>query len=59
MEERQYDKVMRLITDASKNIADLGDLLKSPSTEELTKEEQKNLQLAFLKLVVVVKTFLK
>jgi hypothetical protein len=57
MEERQYDKAMRLITDASKNIADLGDLLKSPRAEELTEEEQKNLQLALLKLVVVVKAF--
>lgn len=57
MEERQYDKAMRLITTASKNIADLGDLLKSPSKEVLTEEEQKNLQLSLLKLAVVVKEF--
>ena len=57
MEERQYDKAMRLIREASKNIADLGDLLKSPKEENLTEEEQKNLQLGLLKLVVVVKEF--
>jgi hypothetical protein len=55
--ERQYNKAMRLITEASKNIADLGDLLKSPMVETLTSDEQKNLQLALLKLVVVVKEF--
>lgn len=57
MEERQYDKAMRLIASASKNIADLGDLLKSPREDNLTEEEQKSLQLALLKLVVVVKEF--
>lgn len=57
MEERQYDKAMRLITEASKNIAELGDLLKSPKEENLTEEEQKSLQLSLLKLVVVVKEF--
>ena len=57
MEERQYDKAMRLINAAAKNIADLGDLFKSPSEEKLTEEEQKNLQLSLLKLVVVVKEF--
>ena len=46
MEERQYDKAMRLIREASKNIE-----------ENLTEEEQKNLQLGLLKLVVVVKEF--
>ena len=57
MEERQYDKAMRLIREASKNIADLGDLLKATKEENLTEEEQKNLQLGLLKLVVVVKEF--
>lgn len=57
MEERQYDKAMRLIREASKNIADLGDLLKAPKEENLTEEEQKNLQLGLLKLVIVVKEF--
>lgn len=57
MEERQYDKAMRLMTEASKSIADLGDVLKSPAQEKLTEEEQKNLQLGLLKLVVVVKEF--
>lgn len=57
MEERQYDKAMRLIREASKNIADLGDLLKAPKEENLTEEEQKNLQLGLLKLIVVVKEF--
>lgn len=57
MEERQYDKAMRLIRETSKNIADLGDLLKAPKEENLTEEEQKNLQLGLLKLVVVVKEF--
>ena len=57
MEERQYDKAMRLIREASKNIADLGDLLKAPKEENLTEEEQKNLQLGLLKLVVVVREF--
>lgn len=57
MEERQYDKAVRLIREASKNIADLGDLLKAPKEENLTEEEQKNLQLGLLKLVVVVKEF--
>jgi hypothetical protein len=57
MEERQFDKAMRLITDASKNIADLGDLLKSPAKEELSDDEQTKLQVALLKLVVVVKEF--
>lgn len=57
MEERQYDKAMRLITEASKSIAELGDLLKAPKEENLTEEEQKNLQLGLLKLIVVVKEF--
>ena len=57
MEERQYDKAMRLITEASKSIAELGDLLKAPKEENLTEEEQKNLQLGHLKLIVVVKEF--
>ena len=57
MEERQYDKAMRLITEASKSIAELGDLLKAPEEENLTEEEQKNLQLGLLKLIVVVKEF--
>ena len=57
MEERQYDTAMRLIREASKNIADLGYLLKAPKEENLTEEEQKNLQLGLLKLVVVVKEF--
>ena len=57
MEERQYDKAMRLITEASKNIAELGDLLKAPKEENLTEEEQKNLQLRLLKLIIVVKEF--
>lgn len=55
--ERQYNKAIRLITEASKNIADLGDLLKSPMVETLTPDEQKTLQLALLKLLVVVKEF--
>ena len=57
MEERQYDKAMRLITEASKSIAELGDLLKAPKEENLTEEEQKNSQLGLLKLIVVVKEF--
>lgn len=57
MEERQYDKALRLITETAKNIADLSDLLKAPQEENLTEEEQKNLQLGLLKLIVVVKEF--
>jgi hypothetical protein len=57
MTEKQYDKAIRLINAASKNIADLGDLLKSPMQESLTEEERKNLQLSLLKLIVVVKEF--
>jgi hypothetical protein len=57
MAETQYEQAMRLITDTSKNIADLGDLLKSPAQNTLTEDEQKSLQLALLKLVVVVKEF--
>ena len=57
MEERQYDKAMRLLTESAKNIADLGDLLKSTSEENLTDQERESLQLALLKLVVVVKEF--
>ena len=57
MEERQYDKAMRLIGDISKDVAELGALLKAPNEDKLTGEEQKNLQLALLKLVVVIKEF--
>ena len=57
MTEKQYDKAIRLINAASKNIADLGDLLKSPMQESLTEEERKNLQLSLLKLIVIVKEF--
>lgn len=57
MEERQYDKALRLMNSISKNIAELGDLLRAPQEENLTEEEQKNLQLNFLKLIVVVKEF--
>ena len=57
MKERQYDKAMRLITEVSKGLAELGDLFKAPKEEELTEEEQKNLQLGLLKLIVVVKEF--
>lgn len=55
--ETQYEKALRLITAASKNIADLGDLLKSPMQKTLTSEQQKSLQFALLKLVVVIKEF--
>ncbi|MBR5199806.1 MAG: hypothetical protein IKW20_08305 [Bacteroidales bacterium] len=58
-EERQYDKAIRLITDTAKNIAELNDVLKSPTQGDLSEEEQKNLQLALLKLVVVIKEFRK
>lgn len=57
MEEKRYDKAMRLITEASHNIADLNDVLKAPAKDPMTEEEQENLQLALLKLVVVVKEF--
>ena len=57
MEERQVDKALRLITEASKNIADLGDLLKAPLEDELSEEERTKLQVALLKLVVVIKEF--
>lgn len=57
MEERQYDRAMRLIGNISKDIAELGVLLKEPKEENLTEEEQKNLQFGLLKLVVVVKEF--
>ncbi len=57
MEEKQYDKAIQLMTEAAKNIADLNDLLKSPKQNDLTEEEQKSLQLALLKLVVVIKEF--
>ena len=57
MEERQYDKALRLLTEASKSIAELGDVFNSPANETLTEEEQKNLQLGLLKLVVVIKEF--
>ena len=56
-EERQYDRAMRLMTETAKNIADLNDLLKSPMQNELSEEEQKNLQFSLLKLIVVVKEF--
>ena len=46
-----------LIVNKSKSIAELGDLLKAPKEENLTEEEQKNLQLGLLKLIVVVKEF--
>ena len=55
--ERKYNKALTLIAETSKNIADLGDLLKSPMDETLTTDEQKTLQLALLKLVVVIKEF--
>lgn len=57
MDERQYDKAIRLMTEATKSIAELGDLLKSPLKEKLTEDEQKKLQLGLLKLIVVVKEF--
>lgn len=53
----QYEKAIKLITDISKDVADLNDLLKSPATQSLNEEEQKNLRLALIKLVVVIKEF--
>ena len=53
----QYQNAMKLITDVSKGIADLNDLLKSPASESLTEDEQKSLRLALIKLVVVIKEF--
>lgn len=55
--ERQFDKALRLMTDAAKNIADLNDLFKSQPDEQLTEDEQKQLQLALIKLTVVIKEF--
>lgn len=57
MEERQYDKAMKLLRETAKNIADLNDLLKAPNKDTLTKEEQESLQLGLLKLIVAVKEF--
>lgn len=56
---KQYDAAIRLIRQTSKNIADLRDLLKSPAENDLTDAERKALQIALLKLVVVVKEFNK
>jgi len=56
---KQYDTAIRLIRQTSKNIADLRDLLKSPAENDLTDAERKALQIALLKLVVVVKEFNK
>lgn len=55
--ETQYEKAIRLITEVSKGLADLNDLFKSPATGELTEEQQKTLQLALIKLTVVIKEF--
>jgi hypothetical protein len=57
MEERQYDRAMKLLRETAKNIADLNDLLKAPNKDTLTKEEQESLQLGLLKLIVAVKEF--
>lgn len=57
--ERQYDKALRLITEVSKGLADLNDLFRSKSEEQITEEEQKNLQLALIKLTLIVKEFTK
>ena len=55
--ETQYEKAIRLITEVSKGLADLNDLFKSAPERELTEEEQKTLQLALIKLTVVIKEF--
>lgn len=57
MEERQYDRAMKLLRETTKNIADLNDVLKAPNKDTLTKEEQESLQLGLLKLIVAVKEF--
>lgn len=56
-QERKYDKVIKLLTDTTKNFAELNDILKSPADEELTEDEKKNLQLQFIKLAVVMREF--
>lgn len=56
---KQYDRAIKLIQETSKNIADLRDLLKSPAESDLTDAERKSMQIALLKLVVVVKEFNK
>ena len=55
--ESNYEKALRLITDVSKNLADLNDLFKSAAQEELSDEQKTALQLALLKLAVVFKEF--
>jgi hypothetical protein len=55
--ERQYDKAMRLISNISTDIAELGALLKAPKEDNLTEDEQKQLQLGLLRLVIAVKEF--
>lgn len=55
--ESNYEKALRLMTDVSKNLADLNDLFKSVTQEELSDEQKTTLQLALLKLTVVVKEF--
>ena len=57
--ERQYDKALRLITEVSKGLADLNDLFRSECEEQITEEEQRNLQLALIKLTLVIKEFTK
>lgn len=57
MENKQYDKALKLITETTKNIGDLNDLLKSPIRDKLTEDEQKNLRLSLLKLSVIIKEF--
>lgn len=55
--EKQYDKAMRLIGNISADIAELGALLKAPKEDDLTEDEQKQLQLGLLRLVIAVKEF--
>ena len=54
--ERKYDKALRLLKEMTENAFALKEIFGSENNEELTKEEQDNLQLALLKFVVATRS---
>lgn len=57
--ESQYDRLVRLLKECTDKINKLGRLLKEKPEKELTREQQRELEIVMLKFMLSIKEFNK
>lgn len=57
--ESQYDRLTRLLKECTDKINKLGRVLKEKPEKELTREQQKELEITMLKFMLSIKEFNK